>query len=229
MNSEKNLTGMKNKKITKARFIDLRYILFDTARILGIIPGLIWLRPKWRFESKKAKKFARGGVIFMFNHNGFADPIYDQFAIWYRRQHFVAAKELFNTKAKHVLFTIFKCIEIDRENFNISSFREITDHLRAGNAVSIFPEGHINGDDSGVAAFKTGIVMMAARSGSPVVPVYAKPQKKWYKRAVFCIGDPIDIKAECGPIPTMEQIEDVSDRFRKIEIKLKSMTEEKQK
>ena len=217
----------KNKKITRAKFIDFRYTLFDLGRFFAILPGLIWLRPKWVFESEKAKRFVRGGVIFMFNHTGFADPIYDQFAIWYRRQHFVAATELFDSKVRRVLFTIFRCIEIDRENFNISSFRTIIDHLTAGNAVTIFPEGHINAGDNEVAVFKTGIVMMAARSGCPVVPVYTKEPKKWYNRIVFCVGEPIDIRSECGAVPTMEQIENVSKKFRRTEIKLKSLTEEK--
>lgn len=219
---------MKNKQKTvkRARFIDFRYFLFDLGRFFAILPGLIWLRPKWYFESRKARKFVRGGAIFMFNHAGFADPIYDQFAIWYRRQHFIAATELFDTPFKRTVFTLFRCIEIDRKNFSINSFRTIVDNLTVGNAVSIFPEGHINANEKEVAVFKTGIVMMAARSGCPVVPVYTKKAEKWYNRTVFCIGEPIDIKSECGAIPTMEQIEKMSEKFRAAEIKLKSIAEE---
>ena len=211
---------MKKTKRNKARVLDFRYFLYDFGRITGVIPGLIWLRPKWVYESKAARKRLRGSAILMINHTGFIDPILAQFAVWYRRQHFVATKELFEGKVKNWLFNVFHCIEIDRSNFNYSSFRSITDHLEDGKIVTIYPEGHINFESESVAAFKSGIVMMALRSGRPIVPIYIKPPKTIWNRAVFVIGEPIDLRGTYGALPSIDTINKISEDLRKKEIEL---------
>lgn len=210
-------------KRNKAKLIDFEYILFDIGKIPVIIPGLIWLRPKWTYENDAAKRRIRGGAILMVNHSGFTDPILAQFAVWYRRQHFVAAKELFEGKVRNKLFHIFHCIEVDRENFNIGTFRSITDHLDGGKIVTIYPEGHINMSEGAVDAFKSGVVMMALRSGKPIVPVYTKAPAKIWNRAVFCIGQPVNLREEYGPMPTMDEIREISERLRKKELELEKI------
>ena len=211
---------MKKTDKKKARLIDFRYFLFDIGKFFAILPGLIWLRPKWMFENEKAKKKIRGPAILMYNHAGYTDPILAQFAVWYRRQHFVATKELFRGKFMNWLFNVFHCIEIDRTNFNFSTFREITDHLDGGRVVSIFPEGHINFEDDTVKAFKSGVVMMALRSGSPIVPVYMKQPKSWKERALFVIGEPISLREQYGALPSVDTINKISEDLRIREIEL---------
>ena len=212
---------MKDKN-KKAKLIDFNYFLFDFGKFMGILPGLVWLRPKWVYESKKAKKRIRGGAILMFNHTGFADPVFAQFAVWYRRQHFVAAKELFSGR-KNWIFNVFHCIEIDRQNFSFNTFRDITAHLDSGKVVTIYPEGKINGSDESVTAFKSGTVMIALRSGKPIIPVYVKKPENFWHRAVFCIGEPIDLRAEYGAMPSIDTVEKISEELRDKEIMLSKL------
>ena len=212
-------------KRTRAKLFDFDYILFDIGKALAIVPGLIWMRPKWRYETENAKKRIRGGAILIFNHAGFVDPIAAQFAVWYRRQHFVATKELFHTPFLRWLFGVFHCIEVDRENFSMNTFRDITEHLKGGKIVSIFPEGHINTtSDTSVTPFKSGVVMMALRSGMPVVPVYMKMPDKWYRRAVFVIGDTIDLRSKYGALPSMKVIADITADLHNKELELGRLT-----
>ena len=214
---------MKQRKITKSHIIDPRYIVHDFGKLTAAPLGLLWLRPRWIYENAAAKKRIRGGALLMFNHTGFIDPILDQIAVWYRRHHFVATKELFR-RGRGWLFRQFGCIEVDRENFNLSTFREVTDHLRAGNIVSIYPEGRINTDgEDGVAVFKSGMVMMALRSGVPVVPVYVRPPKRFYNRAVFIIGEPIDLASRYGRLPSVDTVERISADLRDKELELQRL------
>ncbi|MDD7394040.1 MAG: hypothetical protein PUG24_06570, partial [Eubacteriales bacterium] len=87
----------------------IRYLFYDFVKITAAIPGLICFRPKLVYENKKAKKKIRGGAMIVSNHVGFRDPVYLQFAVWYRRQHFVCLKKLFEGRAA-LLFKGFLCI-----------------------------------------------------------------------------------------------------------------------
>ena len=140
--------------------------------------------------------------------------------------HFVAADELFEKKFTRWLFTYaFHCIEVNRKNFNLGTFREITDHLTAGNIVSIYPEGHVNASEAEVDVFKSGLVMMAIRSGVPIVPIYSKTPEKWYRRTVYCIGEPIDVRERLGAMPSMDSIQKFSEFLREKEAELKKIAE----
>ena len=50
----------------------------------------------------------------------------------------------------------------------MDSFHEITDHLRRGQTVTIFPEGGVHTDTGSVGSFKSGMVLMAAQGGVPI-------------------------------------------------------------
>ena len=216
----------KKQRSKKAKIFDFRYILYDIGRVLAAPGWFLILRPKWRYENKTAKKRIRGGAILSFNHTGMLDPARDHFSVWYRRMHFVATEELFGTKFTRWLFTYaFHCIEVNRKNFNLGTFREITDHLTAGNVVSIYPEGHVNVSEEGLNAFKSGVVMMAIRSGAPIIPIYSKTPEKWYRRTVYCIGEPIDVRAKLGAMPSIDSIQKFSEFLREKEEELKRVAE----
>ena len=129
----------------KAKLFSLRCFVMDFIRVSGALPGLLWLRPKIRYASKKAKKRIRGGALVISNHTSFVDPGYTMFVFWYRRQYFVCHKAFMETKAGPFFHAAGCLIPIDADNFNIGSFRAITDSLKAGKVVTLFPEGHVNG------------------------------------------------------------------------------------
>ena len=206
----------KNKKL-----FSMRYLFYDFVKITSAIPGLLWFRPKWRFQNENAKKKIRGGAIAISNHDGFFDPIYLMFAIWYRRHRFICRKEFFESRARP-FFKGFLCIPIDKNSFGIDSFREITDSLKAGYLVSMFPEGQINSGEE-IAAFKSGVVLMAMQGKAPIVPVYIKVKRHFWNRVVFVIGEPIDLAALCAGRPTFSQIESIAQLLREREEALKAI------
>ena len=210
----------------KAPLFSRKYLFYDFVKLTAAIPGLIFFRPRVLYASKEAKKHVRGGALLISNHTAVYDPIYLQAAIWYRRHHFICLKEFFEGKGGW-FFRSFMCIPIDRENFNISSFREITAHLKAGELVSMFPEGRINDETEGVAAFKSGMVLMAIRSGVPIVPAYIRRWEGFPKRLVMAVGETIDVTKLCGARPTMSQIDAVSALLHEKEDELRELAEKR--
>ena len=206
----------------KNKLFSLKYLVYDFVKVTAALPGLIWLRPSWKYENKEAKKRIRGGAVVIANHIGYFDPIYIMMTIWYRRHHFVCGKEFFESGARW-WFKQFLCIPVDRQNFSLGSLREISDELKAGSLVPIFPEGHINDGSGEIAAFKSGMVLMALQGKAPIVPVYIKPKAHWYSRVKMVIGKPVDIIARYGARPTMRQIDEISAELQQKEKELEQI------
>lgn len=204
-------------KPKKAKLFALRNLPVDIMRITAAPGGLLWLRPRILYTSKAAKKRIRGGALIIANHTRFIDPVFTMFTVWYRRQYFVCHKVFLETKAGPWMRLAGCCIPIDAENFNLGSFRQITESLKDGKAVVLFPEGHVNQSDDALQEFKSGMVLISMQSKCPIVPIYLKPPKHWYNRLTAVIGEPVDITALCGGMPVFSQIQEITKLLRERE------------
>ena len=219
---------MDHERPKRNKLFSLKYLVYDFVKVTAALPGLIWLRPCWQYENKAARKRIRGGAVLIANHVGFFDPIYIMLAVWYRRHHFVCGKEFFESKSRW-WFEHFLCIPVDRGNFSMDSLRQITDELKAGSLVPIFPEGHINDGSGRIAAFKSGMVLMALQGKAPVVPVYIRPKAHWYNRVKMVIGEPVDIIARYGRRPSMQQIDEIAAELQRKEEELEQLANTKRR
>ena len=87
----------------------------------------------------------------------------------------------------------------------------------------IFPEGKVNKDgEKALLAFKSGAVLMAHRASAPILPMYIVKREKWYHRQHIVMGQPVDIASVMGKMPTMEQMNTVTDLLREKEKELKT-------
>ena len=193
------------------------YIVYDFVRITAS-PGLLLLRPKLYYENEAAKQFVKhgmkGGVLLISNHAGFFDPVHLMLSIRRRRHHFVCIKDFFEgNRLKRWLFTQFHCIPIDRDNFSMGSLRRITDELKAGKLVSMFPEGHVV-NEGNMAPFKSGMVLMALQGGCPILPVFLKKREHFWSRLRVAVGEPVDLKALYGQRPSLAQIDEAAKMLR---------------
>lgn len=217
-------TKQKQKPNNHAKLFSLRYWFYDFVKLTAALPGLIWFRPKWIYENEAAKKRIRGGALVISNHGGFFDPICVMIAVWYRRHRFVCDK-IFFTGKKRWLFQHFLCIPVDRENVGMDTLRTIADELKSGSLVSLFPEGHIQDESggAGLAAFKSGVVLMALQGKAPIVPAYCRPRPHWWSRLRIVIGEPIDIVERYGKRPSLAQIEQISETLWAKEVELAAL------
>ena len=206
----------------KAKLFSLQYLFVDFVRITGALPTMIWYRPKIMYENEAAKRKIRGGALRISNHNCFFDPIYIMLALWYRRHHIVCNQEFYNTKARWFLQHVL-CIPIDIDNPGFKTMREINEHLKNGEMVSIFPEGHVNDGSGELRTFKSGMVLMAMRAGVPIVPVYVREHRPRSSRVKIVVGETIDINEMFGPTPSMRDIESASAKLYDKENELKEI------
>ena len=193
---------------------------YDFVKITAALPGLLWFRPRLLYESQAARARIRGGALLIANHIGFFDPAYLLFAIWYRRISFVCLQQFFDSPWAW-FFRGVHCIPIDKQNVGMESVREIIRRLKAGELVSIFPEGHVNDGSGQLDAFKSGTVLMALRSACPIVPVYIRPKRHWYERLTMVIGEPLDVKELVSGTPGVAGMEAAAERLLKNEQELK--------
>lgn len=214
----------------KTKTFSFKYVFHDFIKITGGPLGLLWFRPKHYYESERAKKHIKGGAMIVSNHIGMVDPMYIMLGIWYRRERFLAAKDLFFEKpfSRFVFKNFFLCIPIDRENFGLAAFREIVSHLKSGELLVMFPEGHVNQNDSGVSSFKAGMVLMAQKSGCPIIPVYIQRRKHFYNRLKMVIGDPIDINELSEKLGTKDS-KVIAEYLRQKEEYLETLIPDKKK
>ena len=155
------------------------------------------------------------------NHCSFLDPVLILCIFWKRRVHSLATKDLYRNKLLSFIFTKMHCIRVDKQNFSLNSFHEVTRQLKKGNVVSIFPEGEVTVGAKDIKTFKTGVILMANSAGVPIVPVYLVPPGRWYQRRVALVGDPIDVRSICGVMPTMDDIDRAGEYVRQKEEELK--------
>ena len=213
MNSEKNSKG---RRVRKPLFYNFCY---DFVKVTGALPTLLWLRP--RVYRPYGTRTPRGGVLVSANHSTFIDPIIMHLAFPTRRMYSLATKDLFNTRAKEAFFKQMHCIMVDKDNFAISSFRDVVSRLEDGRMVVIFPEGSVDLRASeSVRAFKSGAVLMAYKASAPILPVYIVRRERWYQRQRIVIGEPFDVRAAVGDMPTLDQLNAASEELRRREIAL---------
>ena len=203
----------------KAKLFSLRCLLMDLIRITGALPGLVWLRPKIRYTAKQAKKRLRGGVLVIANHTSFIDPACMMYVLWYRRLYFVCHQAFVETKAGPFFRAAGCLIPINADNFSVGSFRSITESLRDGKAVTLFPEGHVNKGDE-MLEFKSGMVLISMQSKCPIVPIYLKPRKHWWSRLKAVVDEPVDITEMYGGMPAFSKIKEVTALLQEREARM---------
>lgn len=213
-----------NDTARKSEHILLKNLIHYIVRITGVLPGLLWLRPRILYENEAAKRRIRGGALLVSNHLSVLDPLYLMYVVWYRCQRFVCLKSFFDGKLKSAIFRIARCIPIDRENTGMDSMRQIVGALKAGELVTIFPEGHISETNGEMESFKSGAVLMAVLAGCPIVPIYIRKPKRRLSRLTACVGAPMDPTAELGRRPTAAQLGAYAEKLRSRELELEKIS-----
>lgn len=217
------LKKKKNKKVNKfIQIFDYKMFFYDIGKFFAILPTLLILRLKSYYINKKRQKgLFKGKTIIVSNHISYIDPVIISNAFWRRRVSFVATKEIFDVKIFGKVLKLFKCISIDKENVSVKTFKEVKDRLDRGHLVALFPEGEVERVEE-LAAFKSGVAMMALMSGASIVPMYIHKRTKWYKRQVVMIGEKINIKDYItSKIPSIEEMEKFTITLHEVEEKLK--------
>ena len=203
------------------RIFDPKMWFFDFVKWTGALPLMFVLRTKVIYlNSKKPKGLFSGKFLIASNHISFLDPIIIGTVVKFRRVGFVATKELIDKRPW--FFKGIGCIEIDKENPTVETFKLVKERLYRGHPVVVFPEGTVVRNED-LKCFKTGIMMMAMMSEADIVPVYIGNRKTFKQRKVAIVGD----KIKYGDLfntsfPTMDDLKAAAEHLRDIELELEN-------
>ncbi len=142
-------------------------------------------------------------LIVASNHSQYPDPVLVCLAVP-RRMQWMAKKQLFAFPYTK-FFRFIGSFPVDREGGGRGAIRAALAFLARGWALGIFPEGTHHGAEGSKEA-KTGAVVLAVRSGAPVLPVYVGrlpgplARLRGQRLHIF-VGEPIqlDAKLRGGP------------------------------
>jgi 1-acyl-sn-glycerol-3-phosphate acyltransferase len=150
----------------------------------------------------------QGGAIVVSNHLNMLDPML--IAILMPRQlHFMAKEELFRFGPLGWWLLHSNTFPIRRGESDRAALRHAEKLLRAGEVVLIFPEGHRSAG-TGAQAARAGAVLLARRTGAPIVPVAiagterlrlrqlpGHSRREWFTRPNVTVrmGEPIQLGA----------------------------------
>jgi 1-acyl-sn-glycerol-3-phosphate acyltransferase len=178
------------------KLFSFKHLAMDMARLVcaPLIPILRIKRRTPQGEKYRAK--LKGGAIIAANHTSFIDPFVVGVTFWYRRLHFLVAEIVMGGKLRSTLLKGVGAIKIDRNAADIEAITKSVNKLKQGFLLAIFPQGQINKDDN-INQVKSGAVLMAIRSNTPIIPMYIAPRKKWYHSRTVIIGDPIYPRKIC--------------------------------
>lgn len=189
-----NISRFERKNYRKATW------LFKFLRIL--IGGLI--RLVFNVKVSGLENLPKeGGYILAGNHLSWLDPfLLLVFSPAEPRVHFIAAKENMqkSTFRSYMTEQVGGVINVERGKGTgyLAIARQVSQVLRGGGVLGIFPEGTVSETETGqLLPFKKGVGHFARKSGCPIVPVVISGSKELWlrKKIVVKIGAPIEVSA----------------------------------
>ncbi|MEP7271466.1 MAG: lysophospholipid acyltransferase family protein [Acidobacteriota bacterium] len=111
----------------------------------------------------------RGPVILAPNHASFLDPVWVSIPIG-RRLRYMTWDKMFRVPLLGPLMRVFGAFPVKVEIGDRGAIRHSVEHLRAGGALMIFPEGGRTRNGQ-LMGFKPGVIQLALTTGAPIVPV----------------------------------------------------------
>lgn len=140
------------------------------------------------------------GFLLISNHTSGFDPVLLG-ASMKNQVCFMGKKELFKIPLLGGFIRALGAFPVDRKGSDISAIKTMVNILKEGRCTGLFPQGTrragIHPRDTEV---KTGVSLIASRSGADILPVCIKTKKnkvKFFRRTYIIIGKPIS-NAELG-------------------------------
>lgn len=132
------------------------------------LTSLLTLLGGWRVEGREHVP-RTGGVLIAANHTSYADPPVVGLAMP-RRCFFFAKEPLFRIPVLRSLCRLYLAFPVKVEGaMDREALRHVENLLKGGEAVCIYPEGHVSRDGR-LKPLAPGAAMIASRAGVPLVP-----------------------------------------------------------
>ncbi|KXB65134.1 1-acyl-sn-glycerol-3-phosphate acyltransferase [Aedoeadaptatus coxii] len=132
--------------------------------------------------------------VLIANHKSNLDPLILSI-LFPRKIRWMAKKELFETPfIKHVMKGV-DAISVDRDNGDAKSTLQAIRVIKGGEVLGIFPEGtRVKRID--YKAAKPGTVLLAARTGTDIIPVYIEGDYKPFRKRRYIFREIIPFEKQ---------------------------------
>lgn len=145
-----------------------------------------------------------GGAIICPNHASGWDPFIVAVALPVDSRLAVMAKdELFHIPVVGWLLKKLGVFPVKRGGSDLTAMKTSLRVLNEGNRLLVFPEGTRVDGEGGTDA-KGGVAVMAARTKTPMIPVYCGPKHKLFRKTTVVFGEPF-YPVCAGRRPTAEE------------------------
>lgn len=153
-----------------------------------------------------------GRLLICPNHNGMADPFWVALALRYDHLPRIMAKiQLMRVPVLGWFIKKLGVIGVDREIADVSAIKEGLRALREEQQLMIFPEGTRVRDRS-MSSPKRGAVTLAARTDTPILPVYVTRRRYPWQPVTVVIGEPYRVRF-AGKRATDEELEQATQEL----------------
>ena len=168
--------------------------LYVPVRIVYFFWGL-WNRilypPRIRFADRETKRlFRKTPAILIANHTAHTDGYYLPQTLGKRKLYTYVTRKWYDKRSIHWLFTRLPYIPVDLTGLDTEWLARGESVLRSGGSILIFPEGKLNACGT-LGAFHPGALMLARKTGVPVIPVALVGEYRRFRRKTVLIGAPL--------------------------------------
>jgi 1-acyl-sn-glycerol-3-phosphate acyltransferase len=165
----------------------MKKIIYQVIRLLLLAIFKIFFRIKVKGKENMPEQ---GGVIVMSNHISAFDPPLLA-AIFSRPLRFMAKKELFENPIIRFVLFLADAFPVDRSKNDITAVKKSLSLIKDQEVLGLFPEGTRHPEGK-LGNPKAGSVMLAIKSGAPILPVGIKNVKS-KGRITINIGKPFKL------------------------------------
>ena len=161
-------------------------------RAFRLIYLLLWLPVKlvYPVRVRNRELLPEGAAVLCAPHSSMIDPVLLMMALGIRRfPRFMAKKELFDKPFLRGVLRGMGVFPVDRGKADMQAIRTALGILKGGGILGIFPEGtRVHTEEIGDA--HSGAIMLASRTGAPVVPVWLTRDKRPFRKVDVVFGQP---------------------------------------
>ena len=161
-------------------------------RFFRLVYRLIWplVQILYPVRVHHIERLPEGGAVICAPHTSMIDPVMIVMALGIRKYpRFMAKKELFEKPILRGILRGIGTVPVNRGSADIQAIKSALGILKGGGILGIFPEGtRVHGEETGSA--HSGAIMLASRTGVPLVPVWMTRNKKPFRKVDVVIGEP---------------------------------------
>lgn len=151
------------------------------------------LLPLYRVKTIHGERLQADDKLVVYaNHTTMMDPVLIHLIIKNKKPYFLAKKELFDHKLFGRLLTWLGAMPVNRSTADLLVLKNAFQLLHQGNTLCIFPEG-TRSKSGELQAFQPGVAVIAARTNSPLLPVYIS-RPRIFRRTWIVVGERFNVR-----------------------------------